>query len=80
MYESFELPVRINNETLHLPAQLVQTGYTHGFKVEVNSQEVLFEPDEEGSYRAVGKPEELDRSIRLELLQAIAEAIHSVLR
>lgn len=80
MYEAFELPVTYRNETLLLPAQLVQTGYTHGFKVEIAEHEILFEPDEEGRYRALVKPEALDKDVRVDLLQAVAEAIESVVR
>lgn len=80
MFDAFDLPVEYKNETLMLPAQLVQSGYTHAFKVEVNGQEVLFEPDEEGSYRAVVKPEEMNESLKVDLLRAVAVAIEAVVR
>lgn len=82
MYETFDLPVRYKNETQMLPAQLVQTGYTHSFRVEIDGRDVFFEPDEEGAYRAIVKPEELgnEDSLRVELLEAVATAIADVLR
>ncbi len=57
-------------------------GYTHKFKVLVNGEEVLFEPDEEGNYRAVLStlPEEKKaRNIDTALLQVIADTIKSSL-
>ena len=46
--------------------------------MEVNGQTVLFEPDEERNYRALVDPEEAERSrIDVEMLQVIAEALHS---
>ena len=80
MFDTFGLPVEYKNETLMLPAQLAHSGYSHAFKVELNGQEVLFEPDEEGSYRALVKPEELNESLKVDLLEAVAAAIEKVLR
>lgn len=80
MYDTFELPVAYKNETLMMPAQLVQTGYTHGFKVDVDGQEILFEPDEEGNYRALVKADESQQEIRTDLLESIARAIEAVTR
>jgi len=34
-------------------AKLIVTGYTHKFGVDVNGQNIIFEPDEERNYRAV---------------------------
>ncbi len=49
-------------------------GYTHKFQVQVNGQDLLFEPDEERNYRAFVDPEQVENSnIDVELLKAIAE-------
>lgn len=80
MYDEFELPVFYKNEEILFPAQLQQAGYTHRFRVDVYGQEVFYEPDEEGCYRALIDPEKLSRQITVELLQAIAEAIETVVR
>lgn len=80
MLDTFDLPVEYKNETLMMPAQLANSGYTHAFKVEVAGQEVLFEPDEEGSYRALVKPEEVNESLKVDLLEAVATAIKKVLQ
>jgi hypothetical protein len=78
MYDEFELPVRYRNEELLFPAQLQQSGYTHRFRVDVYGQEVFYEPDEEGSYRALIDPEKLNKHVTVELLRTIAEAIETV--
>lgn len=78
MNEPFDLPVTVNGKALLFPACLLQLGYTHKFQVTVYGTEVLFEPDEEGRYRAVIEPEDVTRDIAVELLQAIALVIESV--
>ena len=80
MDEPFDLPVMYKGEEQLLPAQLVQQGYTHKFEVLVHGTAIYFEPDEEGNYRALVDPESIDKTINLELLQAIAAAIEKVLR
>ena len=81
MDEPFELPVTYKSEELLFPARLLHIGYTHRFTVNINGREVLFEPDEEGSYRALIEPGEHDEKERLDvdLLKAIAAAIDQVL-
>ena len=82
MTDSFDLPVMYKGEELLLPAQLLQLGYTHTFKVDVNGTEVLFEPDEERSYRAVMDPALPDSGKKIEtgLLQATAAAIEAIVK
>jgi hypothetical protein len=82
MDEPFELPVTYKNEAFLFPARLLHFGYTHRFSINVNGHEILFEPDEEGSYRALiepGEQEEKER-INVDLLKAIAAAIDEVLK
>lgn len=80
MNEPFELPVTYKGEDLLLPAQLLNYGYTHKFKVTVNEQEVLFEPDEERVYRALVDIAYIDKMKEgtKERLQVIAEALQSL--
>ena len=81
MDEPFELLVTYKGKELLFPVQLLMLGYTHKFQVEVNGQQVLFEPDEERNYRAVIEPEQVERSrIDVELLKAIAGAIEAVVK
>jgi len=80
MNELFDLPVIYQGEELLLPAQLLQSGYIHRFRVEVNGQEVVFENDEEGNYRAMVDAEKVTKQIDVELLKAIAEGIENAVR
>jgi hypothetical protein len=82
MQEPFELPVSFRGEELLLPARMIPTGYTHKFEVEVNNVMYYFEPDEEGSYRAMVEPTVMQtiKNADRELLEAIAASIEAVLR
>ncbi|MEO6314602.1 MAG: hypothetical protein ABIU63_09160 [Chitinophagaceae bacterium] len=53
MTDPFTLVVVYKGEELQLPAQLVLQGYTHKFTVQVQGNELYFEPDEEGQYRVI---------------------------
>ncbi len=79
MDEVFEIPVVYKSEQFYFPARLVQSGYTYRFDVSIQDHEVWFEPDEEGRYRALVSAEQLSSiNVDVELLQAIAEAIESL--
>lgn len=80
MEEQFELPVEYKDEQLMLKASLLVTGYTHKFMVEVSGQEVIFEPDEEGNYRAVVPHDErvIRKNIDVELLKTIAAVLRAI--
>ena len=80
MDDVFDLPVLYKNEELLFPARLQQTGYTHRFEVDVYGTMVYFEPDEERNYRAVLDPSQVEKSVPLDLLQAISTGIETVLR
>ena len=53
MEETFEIPVIYKNGKLALKSKLLLFGYSHKFEVEINNEKILFEPDEEGNYRAL---------------------------
>ncbi len=80
MYEPFDLPVLNKGEELLFPARLQQVGYTHRIVVDVNGQEVFFEPDEERNYRAIIEQDKLSKQTSIELLRTIAEAIETILK
>lgn len=80
MDDPFELPVMYRNQEIFFPAKLQQTGYSHRFCVEVYGQDVFFEPDEERNYRALIDPENVTKEISVELLQAIAATIESLVK
>jgi hypothetical protein len=74
MEESFDLPVEYKGEQLMLKASLLVTGYTHKFNVEVDGQNIIFEPDEERNYRSVIPYDDINnqKHIDIELLKTIA--------
>jgi hypothetical protein len=82
MDEPFDIPVSFNGKELAFTARLLQLGYTHKFQVAVADYEVLFEPDEERTYRAVVDPSLLQsgKKIDVALLEAIAEAIETIVK
>jgi hypothetical protein len=80
MDETFDLPVMYKGQEILFPAQLQQTGYSHRFLVEIYGQNVFFEPDEERNYRALINPEEITKEISVDLLQAIAGTIESLVK
>jgi CRISPR/Cas system-associated exonuclease Cas4 (RecB family) len=53
MDEEFELPVEYKGHQYLFKSTLLVFGFTHKFRVDVNGQMILFEPDEERNYRAV---------------------------
>jgi hypothetical protein len=80
VYELFEIPVAYKNKELLFPARLLQLGFTHRFAVDVDGQEIFFEPDEERSYRAMINPGYIEKNTKLdvELLRAIAVSIEEI--
>ena len=80
MSKSFELPVWYHGTEMFFPAELLQIGYTHRIKLQINGTEVLFEPDEERNYRAVINSSDHIKSTSLkpDLLQAIVETLHDL--
>ena len=80
MDEQFDLPIQYKGEQYIFKGALIVHGYTHKFNVDVNGQTIVFEPDEERNYRAVISPSDLEsnKSIDIELLKKIAEALWEV--
>ena len=60
-------------------ASLRFLGNTHKFNVNVNGQEITFEPDEEKHYRAKIEDENLNnfKPVDINLLKSIAESLES---
>ena len=80
--DSFQIPVLFNQTKLSFPAKLLQQGYTHKIEVQVNGLNIIFEPDEEGKYRAIMDTILLEKpsEINVSLLKTIADAIETILR
>jgi hypothetical protein len=81
MDETFTLDVSFRGEDLEFEGKLLVTGYQHKIEMDVNGTPVFFEPDEERNYRALVGPEQIDgRHLSVELLQAIARRLESLLK
>lgn len=77
----YEIPVHYKGEEVLVPAQLMVSGYTHKFRVEVGGHEIFFEPDEERNYRATLDPAHSDSAkIDVAFLQAIAAGIEAAVK
>jgi hypothetical protein len=74
MADTFNLPVEFNGEEHEYPTQILRYGYTHKIEVDINNTIVTFEPDEEGSYRALA-----DKEISPLLLQEISMTLTALL-
>ena len=48
-----DIEIEYEGKEIILPVQLIKRGYTYRLIIVVNGTEVFFEPDEEGSYRAI---------------------------
>ena len=82
MDEQFDLPVQYKGQELMLKASLLVTGYTHKFTVDVNGQNIIFEPDEERNYRAVIPYDDINNEINIDknLLKVIATSIEEIVK
>jgi hypothetical protein len=53
MAESLVLPLKYHGKELEFEVRAFRYGYTHHVEVIIEGQSVIFEPDEEGNYRAL---------------------------
>jgi len=74
MNEPFILSVAVHGEEHELKARFERWGYTHRFMVLISEEIFTFEPDEEGSYRALGAVIPHSRH----LVQAVVEKLASL--
>ncbi len=49
MTDPFKLPVIVNGKEMMFPSQLLQYGYVHKFKVDVNGYEVMLRVMKKGN-------------------------------
>ena len=80
MSDILELPVHYQNEELVFGMEMINRGYTHHFKIIVNGLEYFFEPDEEGTYRAISEDYIKHASGDTELLKVIGETLRELMR
>lgn len=77
MNEPFILPITYQHKELEFSARFERYGYTHRIAVLIGELTVSFEPDEEGGYRALVSPEQMNQSKVLQpgILQTLAEKL-----
>ena len=80
MGDILELPVCYHNEELMFDMEMINWGYTHRFRVVVHGLEYFFEPDEEGSYRALSEDYSRHTPQHMELLKAIGDTLTELMR
>ncbi|HWJ90249.1 MAG TPA: hypothetical protein VNR87_04015 [Flavisolibacter sp.] len=80
LIHEFELPVTWRDEEILFKARLLKMGYVYKMEVEINGQAVLFEPDEEGNWRAMADATLFDKSPDPSLLHAMSESIQFLTR
>lgn len=76
MDQFFFLPVVYKEGQFHFKTHLVRYGYSYKFNVEINGTTVVYEPDEEGGYRALY--ENPNGIIDKSLLEEISIALSSL--
>lgn len=79
MDEPFDLPVEYNGKKLIFRARLLRRGYSYKIHVQVDRQEIIFEPDEERNFRAIIE-NEIDSNVSIDIIRAIGEALERNLR
>jgi hypothetical protein len=74
MNEFLEIPVYYKGEHVCFSARVLSYSYSYKIVVDVFDQQLMYEADEEGMYRAVVEPEVFQKAQKLDigLLEAIA--------
>ena len=77
MTETFILPVDYLGTEHEFKARFERYGYTHRIAVLIDENTFVFEPDEEGSYRAIITPDHplTSKVASIDLLRAVAEKL-----
>lgn len=78
--DNFELPISYNGKEYLFATKVIKQAYTERFEVSINGHAIIFEPDEEGKYRAILNEKESDGHELGDtgLLKEIAEAIQFI--
>ncbi|GAA4325936.1 hypothetical protein GCM10023149_28490 [Mucilaginibacter gynuensis] len=77
MNEPFIIPVTYQGTVHEFKARFERWGYTHRIAVLIDEATFVFEPDEEGGYRALSI-NATTVSLNVGLLQAVAEKLRSL--
>jgi hypothetical protein len=73
MNEPFLIPVNFQGKEQEYKARFERWGYTHRISVLIGETTIVFEPDEEGGYRALSTDNA--STVSPELLQALAQTL-----
>jgi len=78
----FDLPVIYDAAQHNFSAEYIPSAYSYRIAVDVFGNIVLFEPDEEGNFRAVLSPDDLleGKMIDREWLEAIANQLMQIFK
>lgn len=79
MEDVFDIEVTYGGQQCTYQARLETYGYTYRFHFSIDGQAVLFEPDEEGSYRAYTEPSAVDpKPVEPALIAAIIHTLEDI--
>ena len=74
-----EIPVRYHGKDLLLKGYVKRYGYVQHIVVDVNGRTVTFERDEEGNYRALSDPKEVDATAtNIDLMKAVINVLDAL--
>ncbi len=80
MPETFTLTTNYKNEDRNYEAELRAYGYTYKIAIMIDDTEILFERDEEGSFRAVMPQVDAKKIPDRQLIQLITEELERLFR
>jgi hypothetical protein len=81
MDNTFDIFINYKSKEISFPAELISTGYRYKINVDIYGETISFEPDEEGSLRAVAVGDDRIRAAEkmdMALIQTIAEKLVSL--
>lgn len=78
MEHYFELPVTYDGHDQLFKGRLVTFGYDYKFYIVVEGEEIVFEKDDQGDFRAVGNSTITSPKINVHLLEAIVQSLQQL--
>jgi len=79
MTEEFQIDVSIDNETKVFDAEFRKLGYGYKIAVWINDNEIIYEPDEERSFRAITVNQSLAENRKfMELVKLVGERLNEL--
>ena len=77
MNEAFKIFLNYKGEEVLLPAEFIVLTHVFKVRIDIKGQEIIFEPDEEGKFRAIVDTKSSMNSLKIEvdLLKAVADKL-----